>query len=507
MIALAQRLLTTARATPDAPALVAGEHRMDYAALADQVRRFAAMLESRGIGVGERVAIVLPNSIEAVVACYGCWLAGCIAVPLASRSPTRELRPLLRHAGARMTVLEASNADAHAAVAGCDRQPATIVLGDRAPGAGATGWDEALRIAPRAGSRGAGAVASIMYTSGTTGRPKGVTLTHANFAANVDAIIAYLALDAADSAISVLPFHYAYGASVLHTHLAIGARVVIEPNPMFPRLLVETIERERPTGFPGVASSFALLLDHAALAGHDLSSLRYLTNAGGALPVALARRLREALPGAALIAMYGQTEATARLTWLPSDRLDAKPGSAGRAIAGVSLQVRDETGMPLPPGAEGEVWVRGDNVMSGYWRDAAATAAVLRDGWLRTGDIGHLDDDGFLFLAGRRSDLIKTGGHRVHPMEVEEVLHELPGIIEAAVAGVDDEVLGQVVKAWVVTDGRALDARGVRAHCRDRLAAHKVPKLVDFVGALPRTASGKVRRAVLAEPVAEGEPS
>ncbi|MBJ7574512.1 class I adenylate-forming enzyme family protein [Luteimonas sp. MC1828] len=493
----------TARATPDAVAIASGVERLDYAGLADQVRRFAAMLVAQGIRSGERVAIVLPNSIEAVVACYGCWLAGCIAVPLAPQSRLRELHALLRHAGARMIVHEPDNADAQGAADRCDPPLVRIVPGGRPPSAVATGWDDAMRVAPLAESRAAGAMASIMYTSGTTGSPKGVTLTHANFAANVDAINGFLGLCAADSVVSVLPFHYAYGASVLHTHLAAGARVVLETNSMFPHLLVESMVRERPTGFSGVASNYALLLDHLARPEHDLSSLRYLTNAGGALPAAFARRLRAALPGAALIVMYGQTEATSRLAWLPAARLDEKPGSAGQAIAGVTLEVRNEAGAPLPPGRAGEVWAKGDNVMSGYWNDAMASAAVLHEGWLRTGDMGHLDDEGFLFLAGRRSDMIKTGAHRVHPLEVEEVLIELPGVVEAAVVGVDHDVLGQVVKAYVVGDGRTLDANAVRAHCRARLAAHKVPRLVEFASELPRTASGKVRRVELGDRIAE----
>jgi long-chain acyl-CoA synthetase len=506
MIPLAHRLLATARATPDAIAIACGDRHTGYAALADQALRFAAMLHAGGLHAGDRVAIVLPNSLEAVVACYGCWLAGCIAVPVAPQARLRELRALLRHAGARMVVHEAGNPDAHGAADGCDPPLARVVVGGPAT-AVATAWDEALAVPPLAGTQGTGPTASIMYTSGTTGRPKGVCLTHANFAANVDAITTCLALGPGDSVVAVLPFHYAYGASVLHTHLAVGGRLVIERNSMFPALVADTIARERSTGFSGVASTYALLLDHAALAGHDLSSLRYITSAGGPLPDALARRVRDAFPGAGLVCMYGQTEATARLAWLPPERFDDKRGAAGQAIPGVTLEIRDEAGHPAPPGVEGEVWARGANVMAGYWNDVAASAEVLRGGWLRTGDMGWLDEDGVLFLAGRRSDMIKTGAHRVHPLEIEEVLHELPGVSGAAVVGVDDDVLGQVPKAYVVGAGRSLDARVVRAHCRARLAPHKVPRFVEFVDALPMTATGKLRRAALGEGLDREAPS
>ena len=241
---------------------------------------------------------------------------------------------------------------------------------------------------------------------------------------------------------------------------------------------------------------------------HDLSSQRYLTQAGGAMNTTLTRRLREALPHARLFVMYGQTEATARLAWLPPERLDDKPGSAGRAIDGVRIEVRDDAGQALPLGSVGEIWAQGANVMAGYWRDPAASAVVLRDGWLRTGDMGRMDEEGFLFLSGRRSDMIKTGAHRVHPLDVEEAIAELDGVSEVAVVGIDDATLGQAIKAVVVRSAQAsLDADAVKAHCRARLAGYKIPKQVEFVTNLPKTASGKVRRALLIEPAATQEAS
>jgi acyl-CoA synthetase (AMP-forming)/AMP-acid ligase II len=286
---------------------------------------------------------------------------------------------------------------------------------------------------------------------------------------------------------------------VLHTHLAVGARVVLESNVVFPHLVVEAIVHERASGFSGVPSTFLLLLNRVPLADYDLSSLRYLTQAGGAMAPAVTARLRAALPHARLFVMYGQTEATARLAWLPPERLDDKPGSVGIAVAGVEIAIRDEHGAPLAPGSVGEVCVRGPNVMLGYWQDPGLSADVLNEGWLRTGDMGHLDDEGFLFLSGRRSDMIKTGAHRVHPKDIEEVIAEIDGIAEVAVVGVDDELLGQVIKAFVVgVDGAAIVPDRIKAHCRERLATWKIPKHIEAVDALPKTASGKVRRALLA---------
>lgn len=529
MPTLAARLLATARQSPQRIALVEGARQLDYAALAAQALAFARHLRQAGCRDGDRVAVLLPNCLEAVVAIYGSWLAGCVAVPLNVQARARDFAPWLRHSGAAVLVHEAGNREVDATLPALSPPPLRIVVAPAAadgavPSVAAIGaddagqgavvaWDAALATETGAAAgmpatAAPDAVAAILYTSGTTGAPKGVTLTHANFSANVDAIVQYLALRADDSILTILPFYYSYGASVLHTHLAVGARLVIEQNLVFPHLIVESMARERVSGFAGVPSTYALLLDRVALAEHDLAALRYVTQAGGAMPQALTRRLREALPQARLIVMYGQTEATARLAWLPPERLDDKPGSAGMAIPGVQLQIRDDHGQPLAAGQPGELWARGDNVMAGYWQDPAATAEVLRDGWLRTGDMGLLDAEGYLFLAGRRSDMIKTGAHRVHPLDIEEAVAELPGVVEVAAVGIDDATLGQAIKVVVVlAAGAPQDADRIRAHCRQRLASYKIPRQVEFVSSLPKTASGKIRRALLIAPAALQEAS
>ncbi len=198
--------------------------------------------------------------------------------------------------------------------------------------------------------------------------------------------------------------------------------------------------------------------------------------------------------------MYGQTEATSRLTWLPPDRLMEKLGSVGIPVDGVDIRVADENGCTLPVGSEGEVLVRGQSVMLGYWQAPEASALALRDGWLRTRDIGWLDEDGFLWIAGRSDDLIKTGAHRVHPQDVEDVIAELAGVRESAVVGIDDEMLGQAIAAYIVAEGSRPELeRDIRAHCRKRMAPYKIPRTIHFIDTLPRTASGKVRRAALAQ--------
>lgn len=509
---LPARVAAVAHSAPDSIALVDGERRLDYAGFWAQARAFAAALRAQGLQPGERVAVLLPNRIEAVVAAYGTWLAGGIAVPLNVQARARDFEPWLRHSGARHVVHESDHADVAIALAALEDAPQAWAI---APGETLAGEVDAGALSGSDADVDGidpDALAMLLYTSGTTGAPKAVALTHANLLANAQAVVDYLALAPGDSVLGMLPFYYAYGASVLHTHLLSGARLVLATNLLFPHLLMELAARERITGLSGVPSTFALLLDRVRLDDHDLSSLRYLTQAGGAMPQALTRRVRAAFPAAALYVMYGQTEATSRLTWLPPERLDDKPGSAGIPVSGVSLRIAREDGSDAAPGEDGEVHVRGPNVMRGYWNAPEATAAVLRDGWLRTGDIGHVDGEGFLFLSGRRSDMIKTGAHRVHPADIEEVIAEVPGVRENAVVGVDDDTLGQVVKAFVVADGMSADSlptddakRGadrIRAHCRARLAPYKIPRHIEFVDALPRTASGKVRRAALLQPQA-----
>ena len=501
---LSTRVRAVAESEPSRAAVTEGTRSLTYGALWAEVCSFAAALRARGVGPGDRVALLLPNSIEAIVAWYGTWHAGAVVVPLNVQARARDFGPWLEHCEAAAVIHEAGNADVDAALP-IGRSVLRISFTAPAPGTSALGWtwSDAPPSARVRSSAGEGAtteaLALVLYTSGTTGHPKGVMLSHDNLAANVDAIVAYLGLSSADSIVSSLPFYYSYGASVLNTHLAVGARLVIEPNLVFPTVLVETMARERVSGFAGVPSTFALLLNRVKLDKHDLTSLRYVTQAGGGMAPTLTKRVREALPSARLFVMYGQTEATARLTWLPPERLEEKLGSVGLPVAGVDLEVRREGGELAPVGEIGEVWVRGANVMLGFLKDPASTREVIRDGWLGTGDMGHRDAEGFLFLAGRRTDMIKTGAHRVHPADIEEVIAELDGVVEVAVIGIEDDVLGQAVKAFIVATSEMAPER-IKAHCRERLAVYKIPKQVEFVSFLPKSASGKIQRSKLATP-------
>ena len=474
-----------------------GEVSVTYGSLWNQCVAVAHELTRRGLKRGDRVAIVLANSSEFIAGYYGVQLAGGVVVLLNAAAKARDFGAWLGDSEASFVFADGSP-EVAAAVAQQARPPIVLQAtqsSEQAFGCGA--FDEQDFTPP---ALNADDPACILYTSGTTGRPKGVVLSHANLVANTESIVEYLRLTHEDSIVTILPFYYSYGSSVLHTHLRVGGCLILEKNFMYPHMVVETLAKTRATGFAGVPSTFALLLSRVKLVDFDLSSIRYVTQAGGAMSPTLTQNLRETLPGAALFVMYGQTEATARLTYLPPNMLTLKLGSVGIGVPGVNIEVRAENGVPLQRGETGDIWAQGANIMLGYWRNPTATAEVLRDGWLKTGDMGRMDDDGYLYIVGRRSDMIKAGAHRIHPQDIEDVIVELPGVQETAVVGVDDELLGQTIRAYVVPkDAAALTPMQVQAHCRARLANYKVPKSVEIVTSLPRTASGKIRRAELSE--------
>lgn len=494
MATLVDNLLRSADTWPDRIAITDGTIRLTYGMLLQHAAAVANRLQAEGCRSGDRVVLVMASGAQFVAAYYGALMAGGIAVLLNPAAKLPDFAAWMEDIEPRFVFVDADNIEARKAAAGLKNAPR--VWTSSAEVTGPFGFDksDALRIS----SAGAGDPACIMYTSGTTSSPKGVVLSHDNLVANTAAIVEYLKLTHADSIVTVLPFFYSYGSSILHTHIQAGAHVVIQRNFVYPHAVVEALATERATGFAGVPSTFALLLSRVQLAQYDLGGLRYVTQAGGPMPPTLLQRLRATLAHVSVFVMYGQTEATARLTYVPPKELDRKLGSVGIPVRGVRVEIRDEQGRRLQVGQVGDVWVSGPNVMLGYWGNDSATAEVLRDGWLKTGDMGRLDQDGYLFLVGRRSDMIKTGAHRVCPQDVEEAIAELPGVQEVAVVGVNDELLGQSIKAFVVPARDVnLSPMQVKAHCKARLASYKIPKDVELVTSLPRTATGKIRKAEL----------
>jgi acyl-CoA synthetase (AMP-forming)/AMP-acid ligase II len=341
-------------------------------------------------------------------------------------------------------------------------------------------------------------LAQIIYTSGTTAEPKGVMLTHRNLFANTESIIQYLELTHDDKVMVVLPFYYSYGNSLLLTHVACGGTLVIDNRFAYPEKVLERMKEEAVTGFSGVPSTFAILVHRAGLKNHELPALRYLTQAGGPMSPALARELKEALPNARIFIMYGQTEASARLSYLDPAELLTRTGSIGKAIPGVELTVKNEEGEEVGVGEVGEIIARGDNIMKGYWLNPALTEEAVREDGLHTGDLARRDEDGYLYIVSRKSDMIKSGAHRISPKEIEEVIMEDGRIHEVAVVGEPDPIMGETIKALVVAKpGQEVSTRDIGRICARHLPAYKVPKKVEFRENLPKTASGKLKRQAL----------
>jgi len=503
-----------ARIGPDRELLVThepGAGRFSYGAVNAAANRMARLFGQLGVARGDRVAILAHNGLEYVAAYYGALKAGAVAVPLNTAADPHSLahycgdsgaavlvagarlERLVIQTGARLDGLRAVVSGAAARDAIAKAVPAPVATFGDADGLDGGDLDRPLIDLD---------LASIIYTSGSTGRPRGATLTHGNLIANVRSIVQYLGLAPTDRVLAVLPFYYVYGKSILNMCVAAGATVVAENRFQYPNVALDTLEKERCTGFAGVPSTYAILLNRSNLAervhGAGLADLAWVTQAGGGMSPALTRRLLEVLGPRRLHVMYGATEASARLAHLPPDELPAAIGSIGRAIPNVELTVRHPDGTPCAPGEVGELFARGANVMVGYWNDPDETGRALGPFGYATGDLARCDERGLIWLVGRKKDMLKVGGHRVAAKEIEDALLEHPEVHEVAVIGIPDELLGDKLRAFVVlrTAG-AVDAAGLGGFLKDRLAAYKIPDHFELRSELPKNESGKIMKEIL----------
>ncbi|MGZ3601047.1 MAG: class I adenylate-forming enzyme family protein, partial [Ktedonobacterales bacterium] len=342
-------------------------------------------------------------------------------------------------------------------------------------------------------------LAALMFTSGSTGEPNAVKVSHRNIMANTASIVEYLGLAPDDRMMVVLPFDYCFGLSLLHTHLRVGGTLVLNNATQFTEDVLDDMERYACTGFAGVPAIYQHFLRKSSLSRRALPHLRHVQQAGGKLADALITEFRELEPHVRFFVMYGQTEATSRLSYLPPERLSDKLGSIGYGMPGVRLQVLNSFGRPVSPGEIGEIVAEGENVTLGYWVPENAKES-FRDGKLYTGDLARVDGDGFIYLVGRTSDFIKPSGHRISSKEIEDVLVEIPDVVETAVVGIPDPDLGEAVKAYIVTrHGEELPYRRVVEHCKGRLPIYAIPREVAFLPELPKSASQKVLKQALVE--------
>ncbi len=344
------------------------------------------------------------------------------------------------------------------------------------------------------------AVAVLIFTSGSTGAKKGVMLSHANLRANTESILQYLPLTDSDRIGVVLPFFYCYGASLLHTHLRAGGSMVLS-SLVFPTAFLQDLRQLQCTGFAGVPSTFQILVNKTSFLQEKFPSLRYCTQAGGQLPAKYIGMIREAFPDIQFFVMYGATEATARLSFLPPELGWKKMGSIGKGIPGVSLEVLNPQGIPVREGEVGEVTAYGKNIMKGYYRDLEATRQVLREGRLYTGDLATVDKDGFIYIVGRSKNIIKSGGYRISPAEIEEYIISLPHVLGCIVLGIPDEILNEAVAAVVQAEPREWESLkdAILKACRSKFPSYKVPKYIQFMREFPLNSSQKVDRLKLRE--------
>ncbi len=475
---------------PGQIALMFAREQFSYGDLRDGVERVVRTVLAMGGRKGDRAVLISENSFFWVASYLGILRAGLICVPLPAGISTRELNYVLRITEARI-VFAQTNFTAREVI---DPNKICIVTGaDIAAAPAAPFSSDPLP------SIGPDDLAALMFTSGSTGQPRGVMVSHANIVANTESIIEYLHLTAADRIMTVLPFYYCFGTSLLHTHLRIGGSLVIEPRFMYPETVLQTMIDTACTGFAGVPSHFQLMLRNSSLRRKSFPHLRYVQQAGGHLAPSFVRELCAALPTTQVFIMYGQTEATARLSYLPPEYLSAKLGSIGRGISGVSLRVLNNAGQDVRPGEVGEIVAGGANVAHGYWREPGETAISFRDGALYTGDLATMDCDGFIYVVDRAKDFIKCGGQRVSCRHLEEELLAFEELLEAAVIGVPDDVLGESAKAFVVPrlpnhDG--LEER-LKIFCKAHMPSQFVPKQVVVLRDLPKNSAGKVLKANL----------
>ncbi|WP_330461512.1 long-chain fatty acid--CoA ligase [Streptomyces sp. NBC_00820] len=495
MANLAEFLAETAVKRPEGAALRLGTVTITYAELDRLSAQAAALLRTEGLRGGDRVALMLPNVPEFVVLYYGILRAGGIVVPMNPLLKEREVEYHLRDSGAAL-LFEWHQAPGEGAQGAAAAGVRHIAIEPTAFAAELGRLEPHHPVAPVSGDD----IAVLLYTSGTTGRPKGASLTHAGLRHNTEVNVVHVQrVTSEDVIVGCLPLFHIFGqVCTMSVAVYSGATLVLVPR-FDPQAVLDAIARDRATVFEGVPTMYAALLQHPGADDADVSTLRMCVSGGASLPVEVLHGFERRF-GCMVLEGFGMSETSPVVSFNHPDR-PRKPGSIGTPIRDVEVRLLDDAGQDVAPGEVGELAVRGPNVMKGYWNRPEETAAAVPDGWLRSGDLARRDEDGYLYIVDRKKDLIIRGGYNVYPREIEEVLHEHPAVALAAVVGVPDERLGEEVAAAVVLrPGAEAGPEELREYVRERVAAYKYPRLVWLVDALPIGPSGKILKREISAP-------
>ena len=457
---------------------------ISYKELYELALNIAAHLKSN-YGSGQTVILIAPNSVFFIATYLGILKSGNICVPLDYAIEPANLEYIVTHVESKIAFIAKSVAEKLKFAEGMHVYFEQDVLSFKVH---SSHNDHIEKFESNS-------LAEIVFTSGSTGIPKGVMLSHENIIANTWSILQYLKLTKEDTICAVLPFHYCYGLSLLHTHLRVGGSMVLNNAFMFIGSVLQDIKKFKCTGFAGVPSHYQILLRKTSIfSKDDLPYLRYFTQAGGKLHNQFIEEICRAVPNKKFYVMYGQTEATARLSYLPSELAMAKIGSIGRAIPGVELKVVNENGKELTDGAEGELVAKGKNIMLGYYKDPDETARTVKDGWLYTGDFARKDDEGYIYILARKKEIIKVRGKRVSPKEIEEVILGVTEVMDCTIKSFHDEILGEGMEAIVVISDLSIKEeveRNIKSICRNKLASFKIPTKFSFYNQMNLKSSGK----------------
>jgi len=499
---LASLVTASAARGAAAPAVRLGGQALSYGELDDGSARVATLLREHGLQRGDRVGVMLPNVPEFPLAYYGVLRAGGIVVPMNVLLKRREIAFYLGDSGARL--LLAWHGFAEEARAGAAEAGAELI---EVEPEGFAATLAALEPSPEMAAADDSDTAVILYTSGTTGKPKGAELSHLNLLRNADVSArTNTTVGQGDIVLGALPLFHSFGQTVsMNASVMVGATLTLVPK-FDPGEALETMARDDVTHFYGVPTMYGALLHHPGREDYDLGSLRVCMTGGSSMPVEVLRGFEDAF-GAVVLEGYGLSETSPVACCNHPDR-ERRPGSIGTPIEGVEMRIVDESGAEVPTGEVGEIVIRGHNIMKGYWGKPEATAEAIRDGWFHSGDMGREDEDGYFYVVDRKKDMIIRGGYNVYPREVEELLYEHPAIREAAVLAVPHPEWGEEVGAAVVLEpGEEVAPEEISAWVRERIAAYKYPRVVWFLDDLPKGPTGKIVKREIEVPAETGQPA